>query len=141
MKEHDQEFPSMIQGDNERFLGEDSKLDVPFQDGSTLQGGVDGADEYDNDDDPGFDTYLVTEQDFVKHCKQLADEFDFPARALKPDTEKDKAFREKKKKEKERAEKGDKDNSAIIQAKKKKPSKKGDDELDMAAPSKSEEQI
>lgn len=35
-------------------------------------------DEYNDDEDPGFDLYEVGEKEFVKIAKQLADKFGFP---------------------------------------------------------------
>ncbi|KRX06302.1 Protein kinase-like domain [Pseudocohnilembus persalinus] len=40
------------------------------------------VDEYENDDDPGFDLYEVGEQDFLKVAKQLAIQSGFPERAV-----------------------------------------------------------
>ena len=40
-------------------------------------------DDYENDDDPGFDLYEVGEDEFDKICKHLAREFNFPERACK----------------------------------------------------------
>ena len=31
-----------------------------------------GIDEYMDDDDPGFDTYVVNEENFVASCRELA---------------------------------------------------------------------
>ena len=31
-----------------------------------------GIDEYQDDDDPGFDTYVVNEENFVASCRELA---------------------------------------------------------------------
>lgn len=45
-----------------------------------------GIDEYVDDDDPGFDMYVVNEENFVASCKELAQLNNFPARAIKPDT-------------------------------------------------------
>ena len=55
-----------------------------------------GDDEYIDDDDPGFETYQVNEENFVASCRQLAGENNFPARAIKPDTPEYAALREKK---------------------------------------------
>mmetsp|Transcript_14843 Transcript_14843/g.25253 ORF Transcript_14843/g.25253 Transcript_14843/m.25253 type:complete len:341 (-) Transcript_14843:911-1933(-) len=52
-------------------------------------------DEYADDDDPGFDTYVVNEENFVVSCQELARLNDFPNRAIKPDSGADMAFREK----------------------------------------------
>lgn len=38
-------------------------------------------DEYDDDDDPGFDLYEVPEREFQKIADQLAEKYDFPKRA------------------------------------------------------------
>ncbi len=45
-----------------------------------------GIDEYADDDDPGFDMYVVNEENFVPSCKELAQLNNFPSRAIKPDT-------------------------------------------------------
>ena len=42
-------------------------------------------DEYLDDDDPGFEIYVVKEENFVASCKELADQNNFPARAIRPD--------------------------------------------------------
>jgi hypothetical protein len=44
------------------------------------------TDDYADDDDPGFEIYVVNEENFVASCKELADINAFPARAIKPDT-------------------------------------------------------
>jgi hypothetical protein len=44
-----------------------------------------GIDEYLDDDDPGFDMYQVSEENFVASCKELAQLNNFPARAIRPD--------------------------------------------------------
>ena len=44
------------------------KLEDPFKDDDETEED-ELPDEYDNDDDSGFDTYLVTEENFVAHCK------------------------------------------------------------------------
>ena len=46
-----------------------------------------GLDEYVDDDDPGFDTYVVNEENFVASCRELAAQNNFPARAIAPDSE------------------------------------------------------
>jgi hypothetical protein len=43
-------------------------------------------DDYIDDDDAGFDTYVVNEENFVASCQELAANNNFPARAIKPDT-------------------------------------------------------
>lgn len=48
---------------------------------------LDGINEYEDDDDPGFDTYVVEEQNFVASCTELAETYKFPARAIQPDSE------------------------------------------------------
>ena len=55
-----------------------------------------GVEEYVDDDDAGFDTYVVNEENFVASCRELASQNNFPARAIKPDTAEEVAFREKK---------------------------------------------
>lgn len=46
-----------------------------------------GVDEYLDDEDPGFDTYVVNEENFVASCRELAAQNNFPARAIAPDNE------------------------------------------------------
>ena len=53
------------------------------------------VDEYIDEDDPGFDTYVADEENFVACCQELAKINDFPRRAIKPDTGADMGFREK----------------------------------------------
>ena len=55
-----------------------------------------GIDDYQDDEDPGFDAYAVSEGNFVASCQELAKQYNFPARAIVPDTPADKALREKK---------------------------------------------
>ena len=40
------------------------------------------VDEFKDDDDPGFDLYEVAEKDFINIAKELADQYDFPKRAV-----------------------------------------------------------
>jgi hypothetical protein len=51
-----------------------------------------------DDDDPGFDAYVVNEASFVASCKELAGQNDFPTRAIAKDDPEYKTWREKKKK-------------------------------------------
>lgn len=53
------------------------------------------VDEYADDDDPGFDIYVVNEENFVASCKELAELNNFPQRAIKPDTKEEAQKREK----------------------------------------------
>jgi hypothetical protein len=55
----------------------------------------DGIDEYVDDDDPGFDMYVVNEENFVASCKELASLNNFPQRAIKPDTKDQMVHRER----------------------------------------------
>jgi hypothetical protein len=55
----------------------------------------DAADEYIDEDDPGFDTYVVNEENFVASCQELAKLNDFPKRAIAQDTKHDMAHRER----------------------------------------------
>jgi len=57
------------------------------------------TDEYVDEDDPGFDTYVVNEENFVASCQELARLNDFPVRAIMPDNRKDMAMRERIRKE------------------------------------------
>lgn len=56
-------------------------------------------DDYVDEDDPGFDTYVVNEENFVASCQELAKINEFPVRAIKPDNKHDMAFRERSRKE------------------------------------------
>lgn len=56
------------------------------------------VDEYVDEDDPGFDTYVVNEENFVESCQELAKLNSFPVRAIKNDTKHDLAFRERARK-------------------------------------------
>ena len=75
---------------------------------------LEGVDDYEDDDDPGFDTYVVNEENFVQSCEELAKQFGFPQRAIAKDTEENKAFRDKK-----RAQMHKENGAAIAAAKKK----------------------
>ena len=55
----------------------------------------DAVDEYIDEDDPGFDTYVVNEENFVASCQELAKLNNFPVRAIQPDTKHDMAHRER----------------------------------------------
>jgi len=54
-----------------------------------------GLDEYVDDDDPGFDMYVVNEENFVASCKELATLNNFPARAIRADSKDQQAHRER----------------------------------------------
>lgn len=56
------------------------------------------VDEYVDEDDPGFDTYVVNEENFVASCQELAKLNDFPKRAIAADTKHDMAHRERHRK-------------------------------------------
>ena len=58
----------------------------------------DSTDEYVDEDDPGFDTYVVNEENFVESCQELAKLNNFPVRAIKSDTKGDMGFRERTRK-------------------------------------------
>ena len=68
-------------------------------------------DEYVDEDDPGFDTYVVNEENFVASCQELARLNAFPDRAIQPDTKHDMAFRERHRKEQLAAKERNKANS------------------------------
>ena len=100
-----------------------------------------GIDEYMDDDDPGFDTYVVNEENFVASCRELAAQNNFPARAINPDTEDYAKKREElrrvlREKEKTAAKALKKDDSAMMlqklqkkttEAKKRQAEKEGDE--------------
>ena len=75
-------------------------------------------DEYVDEDDPGFDTYVVNEENFVASCQELARLNDFPFRAIEPDTKHDMATRERHRREQQAIK------DKIRDAKKKKESKR-----------------
>ncbi len=58
-----------------------------------------GIDDYADDEDPGFEIYVVNEENFVASCKELSEINNFPARAIKPDNKEQQAHREKYKKQ------------------------------------------
>lgn len=45
-----------------------------------------GIEEYNDDEDAGFEVYMVNEENFVPSCKELAQLNNFPDRAIKKDT-------------------------------------------------------
>jgi len=111
---------------------------------------IDFIDEYIDENDPGFDTYVVSEENFVASCQELARLNDFPKRGIFPDTKHDMAFRERYRKkqqalqEENRAKKssgGSKklkknDSAQLLQElskKKKKRGEDGDDDNTLAA--------
>ena len=77
------------------------------------------VDEYNDDDDPGFEIYEAHEMHFEESCKELAEKFGFPARSIKPQTKSERK-RELEEKEKENLKnknnklEEDLDDSAII---------------------------
>ena len=75
-----------------------------------------GVEEYVDDDDVGFDTFVVNEENFVASCRELASQYNFPARAINPDNEEYQQFREKRKREMREKEKAKlkKDDSAFM---------------------------
>lgn len=75
---------------------------------------LEGLDEYEDDDDPGFDTFVVNEENFIASCEELADQYNFPKRAIAPDSTEQKTFREKK-----RAQNAKENGVALAKAKKK----------------------
>lgn len=51
-----------------------------------IEDNKDVEDQYDNDDDPGFELFEVEEQDFDKVCRHLAAEYDYPNKVVKKST-------------------------------------------------------
>lgn len=103
-------------------------------------------DEYADDDDPGFEIYVVNEENFVASCKELAEINNFPARAIRPDNKDWQAAREKYKKQFQEAHLVKKDESAVLVKKPLKDQKAkkkiaDDDELAGAQSIDQEEQI
>jgi hypothetical protein len=74
-------IPSIIHGDqNESSFLKDNSFVFPASDPAK-----EGADEYKDDEDQGFDIYEADEQNFEEVCKELAEKNGFPARSIKPD--------------------------------------------------------
>ena len=73
-----------------------------------------GVDEYADDDDPGFEIYVVNEENFVASCKELAEINNFPARAIRPDTKDMQAAREKYRKTFQEQHQPKVDDSAVV---------------------------
>lgn len=70
-------------------------------------------DKYENDEDPGFDLYEVKEEEVEKVAKHLAQEFNFPANAMKPG-KKSKKRKENRMTEEEVAKQAEKKNGYIF---------------------------
>jgi len=72
----------MIQsaGEGESFF--QNKSSFVFDHDNLQPLNLEGVDEYEDDDDPGFDTFLVEEDNFVASCAELAQTYNFPARAI-----------------------------------------------------------
>lgn len=83
-----------------------------------------GVDEYADDDDPGFDIYVVNEENFVASCKELAEINNFPARAIHPDNKEWQVQRERYRKLFQEAHAVKKDESADLLKKLQKNDKK-----------------
>ena len=93
---HTGKMPSMIQatdtqGENSFFQNSQSFL---FPNDEIQVMNREGVDDYADDDDPGFEIYVVNEENFVASCKELAEINNFPARAIKADTKEHQAARE-----------------------------------------------
>ena len=73
-----------------------------------------GVDDYQDDDDPGFEIYVVNEENFVASCKELADINNFPARAIRPDTKEWQQQRDVYRKKQQEMLQVKKDDSAMI---------------------------
>mmetsp|Transcript_448 Transcript_448/g.511 ORF Transcript_448/g.511 Transcript_448/m.511 type:complete len:203 (-) Transcript_448:1374-1982(-) len=83
-------MPSIIHGENTGDISSffDNSKSFVFQ-GAPIEehpANKEGVDDYTDDDDPGFEVYMVNEENFVASCKELADQHHFPTRAIKPDT-------------------------------------------------------
>jgi hypothetical protein len=74
----DAEGNSFFQNQSSFVFGNDDSEQHPMN--------PEGLDEYVDDDDPGFDTYVVNEENFVASCRELAAQNNFPARAIVLDT-------------------------------------------------------
>ena len=61
---------SFIKSDNSSFLA--NKSSFIFDPDMIHPINTEGLDEYEDDDDPGFDTFLVNEENFIASCEELA---------------------------------------------------------------------
>ena len=90
-KKNNDKFEKLLTNEIEKISDIGSQKandDSQFQQQSTsfftlIEEGKDIDDQYENDEDPGFELFEVEEQDFSKVCKHLAAEYGFPERALK----------------------------------------------------------
>ena len=64
--------------DDSRFIQDESSSILTLVDDN-----VEVVDEYEDEDDPGFELYEVGEEDLEKVCVHLAKEYNFPDRAVK----------------------------------------------------------
>ena len=93
MIQHMGKMPSMIQPyEGEASFFQNSQSFV-FQQVEELK--EPAVDDYNDDDDPGFEIYVVNEENFVPSCKELAQQYNFPARSIKPDTKESQIQRQK----------------------------------------------
>jgi len=111
MIQPDEATNSFFQNQSSFVFGNDDSEQHPMN--------KEGIDEYMDDDDPGFDTYVVNEENFVASCRELAAQNNFPARAIAPDSEdyakkRDELKRVLREKEKVAAKALKKDDSAML---------------------------
>jgi hypothetical protein len=66
--------------DDSQFLQQSTSFFTLIEDNKDVD------DQYDNDDDPGFELFEVEEQDFDKVCRHLAAEYDYPNKVVKKST-------------------------------------------------------
>eukprot|EP01017_Pseudomicrothorax_dubius_P048514 TRINITY_DN883_c0_g1_i2.p1 TRINITY_DN883_c0_g1~~TRINITY_DN883_c0_g1_i2.p1 ORF type:complete len:747 (-),score=216.15 TRINITY_DN883_c0_g1_i2:405-2645(-) len=118
------DMPSIIQAQNVN----DSSLFLNDGHSFVLSGLEDNhaVDEYVDDDDPGFDLYEVAEREFHKVCKQLADKYGFPNRAMTKDPKLDEKDNQKDQREGHFT--GDEDSRAILKDLKELKDKKKEEE-------------
>ena len=87
MRSEDENLPKFGSGKHEAEpgLAEDSQNEIDMSGQSKGDFEEDEEkDEYENDDDPGFDTYECEGEDLLFVSKQLAEKYDYPHKAICP---------------------------------------------------------
>jgi len=93
---------SQIQKVDDSFIGNMSKSLV-----HEIEEQEETPDEYDDDDDTGFIVIEAGESDFMEKCKEVAENYNFPALSVKPSDETDLKYEEERMKKYEEERKRD----------------------------------
>ena len=80
----------------EKGMGEEANADSDYSREKVSEIESEMEDEYENDDDPGFDTYECEGDDLLFVSKQLAEKYGYPAKAVCPKRAKPKEHRSEK---------------------------------------------